>query len=56
MAQFLSTVQRLVSTLSSFIWSFFFTEQCSWRPLMDGLSFDSINEAEVSWLEREFED
>ncbi|XP_059451119.1 callose synthase 7-like [Corylus avellana] len=26
------------------------------EPLVDGLSFDSINEAVVSWLEREFEE
>jgi hypothetical protein len=33
-----------------------FTEQCSWRPMVDGLSFDSIDEVEASWQEREFEE
>jgi len=31
-----------------------YTEQSSWRPGVDGLSFDSIDEAETSWLERDF--
>ena len=33
-----------------------FIEQCDWRPFVDGPSFDSIDEAEVSCLEREFEE
>jgi hypothetical protein len=33
-----------------------YTEQFSWRPLLDGLSFDSIDEAKASWLERNFEE
>jgi hypothetical protein len=33
-----------------------FTEQCRWRPLVDGISFDSILGFEVSWLERAFEE
>jgi hypothetical protein len=33
-----------------------FTEQCNWRPMVDGISFDSISEEEVSWLERDFEE
>jgi hypothetical protein len=31
-----------------------FTEQCSWRLLVDGLPFDSISDYEVFWLERDF--
>jgi len=31
-----------------------YIEQLCWKPLLDGHSFDSINEAEASWLEREF--
>jgi hypothetical protein len=33
-----------------------FIEQCRWRPLADGISFDSILESESSWLERAFEE
>jgi hypothetical protein len=33
-----------------------YTEQFSWRPLLDGLSFDSTGEAESIWMEREFEE
>ena len=33
-----------------------FFEQCSWRPMEDGISFDSILEVEASWLERVFEE
>ncbi|XP_059450778.1 uncharacterized protein LOC132181539 [Corylus avellana] len=33
-----------------------FAEQRSWRPLVDGISLDSISEGEASWLEREFEE
>jgi hypothetical protein len=33
-----------------------YTEQFNWRPLLDGLSFYSIDEAETSWLERDFEE
>ena len=29
------------------------TEKFSWRLVMEGLSFDSIDEAEASWLERD---
>jgi hypothetical protein len=29
--------------------------QFSWRPKLDGLSFNSIGVVEVSWLERAFE-
>jgi hypothetical protein len=32
-----------------------YTVQGSWRPLVDGLSFDSIEETEANWLERGFE-
>ena len=42
-----------MSTLSSFINSY--AEQFSLRPLLDGLFFDSIGEAESIWLERRFE-
>ncbi|XP_059436099.1 uncharacterized protein LOC132169027 [Corylus avellana] len=33
-----------------------FTEQHNWRPLVDGISLDSISEEEASWLERDFEE
>jgi hypothetical protein len=33
-----------------------FTEQSRWRPLVDGISFDSILESEANWLERDFEE
>jgi hypothetical protein len=33
-----------------------FSKQCSWRPMVDGISFDSILEVEASWLERVFEE
>jgi hypothetical protein len=33
-----------------------FTEQSRWRPLVDGISFDSILESEANWLERAFEE
>jgi hypothetical protein len=33
-----------------------YIEQFDWRPLLDNLSFDSISESEVIWLERHFED
>jgi hypothetical protein len=33
-----------------------YTEQFSWWPLVDGLSFDSIGETEANWLERKFEE
>jgi hypothetical protein len=33
-----------------------FTEPCRWRPMVDGISFDSILESEARWLERAFEE
>lgn len=33
-----------------------FKEEYSWRPKLDGLNFDSIDESSASWLEREFDD
>jgi hypothetical protein len=33
-----------------------YTEQFNWRPLLVGLSLDSFGEADVNWLEREFEE
>jgi hypothetical protein len=33
-----------------------YTEQFNWRPLLDNLSFDSIDEAKASWLKRDFEE
>jgi hypothetical protein len=33
-----------------------FTEQFSWRLMVDGLSFDSIDEVAASWLEKDFEE
>lgn len=32
-----------------------FTEQFSWRHVVDDLSFDSIDEVVASWLEIDFE-
>jgi hypothetical protein len=33
-----------------------FFEPCRWRPMVDGISFDSIMKSEASWLERAFEE
>lgn len=33
-----------------------FTQQFSWRPKLDDLSFDSMDEVEAIWLERAFEE
>jgi hypothetical protein len=33
-----------------------FTEQFSWQPGLDGLSFDSIGGEEANWLVRPFQD
>jgi len=33
-----------------------YTEQSTWRPRVDGLSFSSIYAKEGNWLEREFEE
>jgi len=33
-----------------------FSESCRWRPMVDGISFDSISESEASCLERAFEE
>jgi hypothetical protein len=33
-----------------------YSEQFSWWPKLDGLSFDSIGEVEANWLERVFEE
>jgi hypothetical protein len=33
-----------------------FTKQCRWKPMVDGLSFDSILEFEAIWLKRVFEE
>lgn len=33
-----------------------FTEQFCWRPKMDGIAFDSIEEEEASLLEQPFEE
>jgi hypothetical protein len=33
-----------------------YTEQCIWRPRVDELSFLSIDEEEITWLEQEFEE
>jgi hypothetical protein len=53
------TISTNRSEISEHIVQFYkklFTEQFSWRPVVDGLSFDSIDEAEASWLERDFEE
>jgi hypothetical protein len=34
----------------------FFSKPCRWRPMVDGISFNSILESEASWLERAFEE
>jgi hypothetical protein len=31
-----------------------FSKPCKWRPMVDGISFDSILESKVRWLERAF--
>ena len=33
-----------------------FTESCSWRPILDDLSFQSIGSEEGLWLERDFKE
>jgi len=33
-----------------------YSENCSWRPRVEGLSFLSIDEEESTWLERAFEE
>jgi len=33
-----------------------FTEQFYWRPKMDGIAFDSIEEEEASWLEQPYKE
>jgi hypothetical protein len=33
-----------------------YTEQFSWQPKLNGLSFDSIGEVEANWLERVLEE
>ncbi|XP_035551741.1 uncharacterized protein LOC108989210 [Juglans regia] len=33
-----------------------FSEEYSWRPKLDGMFFDSIDEASADWLERAFEE
>lgn len=35
---------------------FFETEQDGWRPMLDGLGFESIEPHDGSWLERPFEE
>jgi hypothetical protein len=58
------TVNRSLSldatAIKAHIVQFFYTqlysEQSSWRPKPDGLSFHSIGADEGSWLEREFEE
>jgi hypothetical protein len=38
------------------LYNYLYTEQFSWRPKFDGLSFNSIGVVEANWLEREFEE
>jgi hypothetical protein len=52
----LSTNQAEISEHIGQFYQQLYTEQFSWRPLLDGLSFDSILENEASWLERDFEE
>jgi hypothetical protein len=33
-----------------------YSEQCTWRPRVDGLSFQSIDANESTWLKMEFEE
>jgi hypothetical protein len=50
----LSTNQAEISNHIGQFYQKLYTEQCSWRPRVDGLSFDSIMESEACWLERDF--
>jgi hypothetical protein len=50
----LSSNQAEISNHIGKFYQKLYSEQCSWRPRVDSLSFDSILEAEAEWLEREF--
>jgi hypothetical protein len=53
------TISTNRSEISEHIVQFYkklFTEQFSWRLMVDGLSFDSIDEVAASWLEKDFEE
>jgi hypothetical protein len=50
------TISTNRSEISKHIFQFYkklLTEKFSWRLVMEGLCFDSIDEAEASWLERD---
>jgi hypothetical protein len=48
----LSTNQVEISEHIGQFYQKLFTKRCCWRPLVDGLSLDSILEFEDCWLER----
>jgi len=53
------TISTNSSDISKHIVKFYkelFTDQCSWRPVVDSISYDSIVEVKASLLEREFVD
>jgi hypothetical protein len=53
------TISSNQSDIGEYVVQFYqklFSELCPWRPMVDGLSFDSILEFEASWLERAFEE
>jgi hypothetical protein len=52
----ISTNRAKISERIAQFYKMLYTKQFIWRPLLDGLSFDSIDEVEASWLERNFEE
>lgn len=52
----LSTNRVKISKHNVHFYNELYTKQFNWRPLLDDLSFESIGEAEATWLEREFEE
>jgi flavodoxin len=52
----LSTNWMKISEHNVHFYNELYTKQFNWRPLLDDLSFESIGEAEATWLEREFEE
>ena len=51
------TISTDQGEISEYIGQFYIMsfEQFSWQPNLDSLSFDSIGEVELNWLERAFE-
>jgi hypothetical protein len=52
----LSSYQSEISVHIVKFYKKLFTEQCRWRPSVEGISFDSILESEARWMERAFEE